>query len=88
MSKYILDFWLDGYEDEAEREKAELEFIEEQLNFTASSVKVRPIQPHERVFSEEDMRVVWQKMLEERYPNGMIAVSDFINELFSERKDV
>ena len=43
MGKYLLDFWLDGYENEEEREKAELEFIYDQLNFTASSVKITPI---------------------------------------------
>lgn len=41
MPQYIVDLWLDGYDTEAEMEKACDEFIYEQLNFTASSVKVK-----------------------------------------------
>ena len=41
MPQYIIDLWLDGYDTEAEMEKACDEFIYEQLNFTASSVKVK-----------------------------------------------
>jgi hypothetical protein len=40
MSKFLVELWLDGYEDESERTAAELEFIKEQLDFSASSVKV------------------------------------------------
>ena len=40
MGKYLVELDLDGYEDEAEQEAAEVEFIYEQLNFSASSVKV------------------------------------------------
>lgn len=36
--KFLVDLWLDGYEDEEEREAACLEFITEALDFTASSV--------------------------------------------------
>jgi hypothetical protein len=43
MSKYILDFWLDGYEDEKDRTEAEIEFIKDQLDMSASSVKVKDI---------------------------------------------
>lgn len=41
--KFIVDLWLDGVSDDEnseEMEEACLEFIEEQLNFSASSVKV------------------------------------------------
>ena len=40
MSKFIVELWLDGYETNEEMEGACLEFIEDQLNITASSVKV------------------------------------------------
>jgi hypothetical protein len=40
MPKFIVDLWLDGYEDEKELEKACKEFIKEQLNFAASCVTV------------------------------------------------
>jgi len=43
MPKFIVDLWLDGYEDEKEMEKACEEFIYEQLNMTASSVKITKI---------------------------------------------
>ncbi len=43
MSKYIVELWLDGYENDVDRTKAEGEFIYEQLNFSASSVKVTPL---------------------------------------------
>lgn len=40
--KILIDFWLDGYgyEDEEERRKACLEFVEEQLNTTTSGIKI------------------------------------------------
>jgi hypothetical protein len=44
MGKYLVELWLDGYENEEEREEAELAFIEEQLNFSASSVKVTKVE--------------------------------------------
>lgn len=40
MSKYIVELWLDGYETDDDREAAEKDFIEEQLDFSGSSVKV------------------------------------------------
>lgn len=47
MAKFIVDLWLDGYEDKKEHDKACEDFIYEQLNMTASSVNVKP-------FKEED----------------------------------
>lgn len=41
MPEYIVDLWLDGYDTEEQMEEACDEFIYEQLNFTASSVKVK-----------------------------------------------
>jgi len=43
MGVYRVELWLDGYDDEVEREAAELEFIKDQLDFSASSVKVTKI---------------------------------------------
>ena len=44
MPKYIVDLWLDGYDTEEEMEKACDEFIYDQLNFAASSVRVKRIE--------------------------------------------
>jgi hypothetical protein len=44
MPKFIVDLWLDGYETDEELEKACEEFIYEQLNFTASSVKITKLE--------------------------------------------
>ena len=44
MPKYIVDLWLDGYDTEDEMEKACDEFIYDQLNFTAASVRVKRIE--------------------------------------------
>lgn len=38
--KFVIDLHLDGYDTEEEEEAACIAFIEEQLDFTASSVKV------------------------------------------------
>ena len=38
--KMLIDIWLDGYESEAERKKACIEFVKEQLDMTASSIKI------------------------------------------------
>jgi len=43
MPKFIVDLWLDGYETEEEMEDACEEFIYEQLNFSASSVKIERV---------------------------------------------
>jgi hypothetical protein len=40
MPKFIVELWLDGYETEEEMIDACKDFIYEQLNFSASSVKV------------------------------------------------
>lgn len=44
MPKFIVDLWLDGYDTEEEMVKACEEFIYEQLNMTASSVKIKKIE--------------------------------------------
>lgn len=40
MPKFIVDLWLDGYDSEEEMTKACEQFIMEQLDFSASSVRV------------------------------------------------
>jgi len=40
MPRFIVDLELDGYNTDEEREAACIEFIEDQLDFSASSVKV------------------------------------------------
>jgi hypothetical protein len=40
MPKFIVDLWLDGYETEEQMAEACKLFIHNQLNFTASSVKI------------------------------------------------
>jgi hypothetical protein len=44
MPKFIVDLWLDGYDTEEEMNDACEQFIHEQLNFTASSVKIKRIE--------------------------------------------
>lgn len=44
MPRFIVDLWLDGYDTEEEMNDACEEFIYEQLNFTASSVKIQMIE--------------------------------------------
>jgi hypothetical protein len=41
MPEYIVNLWLDGYDTEEQMEEACDEFIYDQLNFTASSVRVK-----------------------------------------------
>ena len=43
MPKYIVELWMDGYDNEKDMEEACDEFIYEQLHFTASSVKIDKI---------------------------------------------
>ncbi len=40
--KFVVDLWLDGYDNDADLQKACLEFIKENLDFSASSVKAEP----------------------------------------------
>lgn len=61
MSKYIVDLCLDGYDTEIEREAAEAEFIYDQLNFTASSVKIKKfddVQTRIEALEKEAVRLV------------------------------
>jgi hypothetical protein len=44
MPRFIVDLWLDGYDAEEEMISACEEFIYEQLNFTASSVKIKLVE--------------------------------------------
>lgn len=44
MAKFIVELWLDGYDSEEEMEKACVEFIYEQLNMTASCVKITKVE--------------------------------------------
>jgi hypothetical protein len=44
MPKFIVDLWLDGYDTEEEMIDACQEFIYEQLDFSASSVKIELIE--------------------------------------------
>ena len=43
MPRFIVDLWLDGYDSEEEMIDACKEFIYEQLNFSASNVKIEKI---------------------------------------------
>lgn len=43
MPRFIVDLWLDGYDTEEEMIDACEEFIYEQLNFSASNVKIEKI---------------------------------------------
>jgi hypothetical protein len=40
VAKFIVELWLDGYDTEEDMIDACMEFIYEQLNFTASHVEV------------------------------------------------
>jgi len=38
--KFLIDLWMDGYDSDEDEEAGCREFIDEQLDFTASSVKI------------------------------------------------
>ena len=59
MPKYLLDLDLDGYEDEEERKKACDVFIEEQLDFSASSVKFTRLEDSDGGPSLEQFVKLW-----------------------------
>jgi hypothetical protein len=40
MSLFLVELWIDGYDSKEKMEEACIEFIEQQLNFSASSVNV------------------------------------------------
>jgi hypothetical protein len=40
MARFVIDLWLDGYDSEAEMIEACEEFIQEQLSFAGSGVKI------------------------------------------------
>ncbi len=54
MPKFIVDLWLDGYDSEEEMEDACEVFIREQLDHTASSVKVEKLSKDSMIINPED----------------------------------
>jgi hypothetical protein len=38
--KILIELWIDGYETKKEMQEACLEFVHDQLNMTASSIKI------------------------------------------------
>ena len=65
MPKFIVDLWLDGYDNEADMRKACEEFIYEQLNMTASSVKITSMDcPHNCT----DGRIITDRSIPESGP--------------------
>ena len=53
MPRFIVDIWMDGYDNEEDMAEACEAFINEQLDFTASSVKVHRIEDTEEVMLED-----------------------------------
>ena len=53
MSKFLVDLYVDGYETEEERDAACEDFIYEQLDCTASSVKVQKLNPNREAAIEK-----------------------------------
>jgi hypothetical protein len=45
MARFILDMWMDGYDTEEDMVGACLAFIDDELNFSASSAKARLVKP-------------------------------------------
>lgn len=43
MARFLVDLWLDGYEDEEAMNKACIDFIEDSLDFSASSVSASKV---------------------------------------------
>lgn len=67
MPKFIVDLWLDGYETEEEANAAAKEFIDDQLNFSGSSVQIQEVTPCancERL--EEEHSHVVKRLVESR----------------------
>jgi len=42
--KFLIEFWMDGYESEEDMKNACIAYILEQLDFSASSVKILEIE--------------------------------------------
>lgn len=43
MAQFLVDIWLDGYDSDEEMEAAAVEFLDDQLNFCGSSVKITQV---------------------------------------------
>ena len=96
MPKYLLDLWLDGYEDEEDEKKACDEFISDQLDITASSVHFENlIEDGEEGPSVEQLAKIWNtcKKFKDKYkpscPESIhqvdeinLACTEFVEELF------
>ena len=56
MAKFIVEIHLDGYDSVEEHDAACAEFMNESLDFSASSVKATPITDHEGDQLEDMLR--------------------------------
>jgi hypothetical protein len=54
MNKFYVELSLDGYDTKEEEQAACLEFIKDQLNFAASSVKVREVLPGDVILTADE----------------------------------
>lgn len=55
MAKFVVDLCLDGYNSQEEMEEACMTFMEEQLDFSASSVNIVKLKDY-----EIDHQAMWQ----------------------------
>jgi hypothetical protein len=74
--RFVIDLWLDGYNTEEEMVEACKEFIEEQLDFSASSVKI--LETADDFEKEWDDLIKWLKErsqgiynLDDNLPDGV-----------------
>ena len=90
MPKFLVELWLDGYETEKEMKEACEEFIYEQLNMTASSVKITKIFEPKSSSSEEEKieRDDFEKKMD--YFSGIEKENNFITtwSLYDELEDI
>lgn len=81
MPKFLVDLWLDGYDSEEEMEEACEEFIYEQLNTTASSVKIVKVDIKENEKPDDDFDRKFKYFADIAKENDFISVWSMYDEV-------
>lgn len=76
----IVDLWMDGYDSEEEMNKACREFIEEQLNNTATSVRVIEMPTKEEAEKQSHENNGNPMTIRDLYATGFMSCYNWIKE--------
>ena len=86
MPQFLVDLWLDGYNNEKDMEDACIEFIEQELTMASSSVQITQIKEHNQCICEGNWRNIIKEtehLIGQKYQKNN-EIFKFIGVLYSD----